>query len=156
MASYFDDHNCNPTSGSSGPSPQDNWLALARLLLDTGLAVDMDMDYTSIFGLPKLPGASKQFITSLPDPRDSVEDDEKCSICLEKLVKEPATPKELPCGHIFHKQCIIPWVTRVASCPLCKGDLPTDDVNYEEFKRQKKRKAAREFEIQELHNSMFS
>lgn len=156
MACYFDDHNCSPTNENIRATPQDNYLSLARLLLDTGIAVDMDMDYTSMFGLPKLPGASKEFISSLPQPTAEVDDEEKCTICLEKLINTPGNPQQLPCKHIFHRQCIIPWISRVSNCPLCKADLPTDDSNYEEFKRQKKRKAAREVEIKELHNSMFS
>jgi len=43
-----------------------------------------------------------------------------CSICLEEFT---ATEKlrQLPCNHLFHTSCILPWLTQQnPSCPLCK------------------------------------
>ncbi|XP_016579483.1 probable E3 ubiquitin-protein ligase ZFP1 isoform X1 [Capsicum annuum] len=50
---------------------------------------------------------------------DKDEDGKRCSICLEDFV-----PKELvtvtPCSHMFHEDCIVPWVTNHGSCPVCR------------------------------------
>jgi hypothetical protein len=45
--------------------------------------------------------------------------DNTCSICLEPLTENVATA--LPCGHRFHKDCIVNWLVRSqGKCPNCK------------------------------------
>jgi hypothetical protein len=45
--------------------------------------------------------------------------DNTCSICLEPLTQNVATA--LPCGHRFHKDCIVNWLARSqGKCPNCK------------------------------------
>lgn len=47
-----------------------------------------------------------------------------CAICKEDYSAEVIVRK-LPCGHIFHGDCVIPWLKRVASCPMCrKNPIP--------------------------------
>ncbi|KAJ1986291.1 E3 ubiquitin-protein ligase rnf13 [Coemansia spiralis] len=46
-----------------------------------------------------------------------------CVICLEEYVVDDEV-RVLPCGHVFHDQCITPWLLRPKSkfheCPMCK------------------------------------
>jgi hypothetical protein len=43
-----------------------------------------------------------------------------CSICLDDFEKDEQLCV-LPCGHLHHTECILPWLTtRNANCPLCK------------------------------------
>jgi hypothetical protein len=45
-------------------------------------------------------------------------DDEQCSICLNKL---EGACKTLPCGHVFHRRCILQWKrTGHHTCPYCR------------------------------------
>lgn len=157
MASYYDEHNCPELAAGEEP---DHWLHLARLLLDSGLAVDLEMEFSRIFGDDEMPGAGKSFIDSLPEAADLKDD--QCAICLSNMIvgkdssgEKKGSIKQLPCSHTFHKDCIIPWITRVASCPLCKYELPTDDDRFEEYKKQKKRAKERDAMLEELHGSMF-
>ncbi|XP_055823332.1 uncharacterized protein LOC129891882 isoform X2 [Solanum dulcamara] len=58
-------------------------------------------------------------ITTNESSKDKDEDGKRCSICLEDFV-----PKEMvtvtPCRHMFHEDCIVPWVKSHGSCPVCR------------------------------------
>lgn len=47
------------------------------------------------------------------------EDGKRCAICLEDF-----EPKEMvvitPCNHMFHEECIIPWLQSQGQCPVCR------------------------------------
>lgn len=42
------------------------------------------------------------------------------------------------------------------SCPFCRHEMPTDDENYEAYKKAKKRAEQSQNDLDALHNSMFS
>ncbi|KAF7597038.1 hypothetical protein BBP40_010512 [Aspergillus hancockii] len=47
-----------------------------------------------------------------------------CAICLDDFVPHTSTVRELPCGHIFHVECIDASLTRNSClCPLCKKSV---------------------------------
>ena len=153
MASYFDEHNCEPFEIGEQP---DHLLHLARLLLDSGLGVEFQLEFERIFGDVdgrKQPPASKSFIENLRSTNEFARD-EKCSICLKEFEKD--LTKELPCYHKFCENCIKQWLQLVNTCPMCRIELPTDDQDYEEYKKQKQRTKQRKLDLDDLHNSMFS
>ena len=48
------------------------------------------------------------------------EQEDNCSICLEKL-NTSETCKLKSCGHYYHTKCIIQWLTEEKNiCPLCR------------------------------------
>lgn len=51
----------------------------------------------------------------------------ECAICKEDM-KEGRDVCKLPCNHLFHWMCILPWLRKRNTCPCCRGRLPTDDV----------------------------
>ncbi|KAH7866172.1 hypothetical protein Vadar_016709 [Vaccinium darrowii] len=57
----------------------------------------------------------------------------ECAICKEEM-KEGRDVCELPCEHLFHWICILPWLKKRNTCPCCRYRLPTDDV-YGEIER---------------------
>ena len=58
-----------------------------------------------------------------PEITDENDEAACCAICLEEFELGEKV-RVLPCGHKFHEDCLIPWLTeRHASCPLCKMDV---------------------------------
>jgi E3 ubiquitin-protein ligase RNF115/126 len=54
----------------------------------------------------------------------------ECSVCKEDFEK---TQKliYLPCRHLYHDECILPWLKERNSCPTCRFELPSEDVDYD-------------------------
>lgn len=80
------------------------------------------------------PPASKAAVDSLPEIRISEEllalDWAHCAVCKDSFeLGSPA--KQLPCKHLYHAGCILPWLDLRNSCPVCRYELPTDDDDYE-------------------------
>ncbi|KAI5067050.1 hypothetical protein GOP47_0017578 [Adiantum capillus-veneris] len=58
------------------------------------------------------------------------DDSATCPVCKDRMeLGEMA--KELPCQHLYHESCILPWLDFRNSCPVCRFELPTDDPDYE-------------------------
>lgn len=57
-----------------------------------------------------------------------------CAICKDSLTVGIVV-NQLPCLHLYHPLCIKPWLSSRNSCPLCRFELPTDDMEYENRKQ---------------------
>jgi len=60
----------------------------------------------------------------------------ECSICLME-VNEGQDTILLPCGHMFHDKCVTKWLEIHNTCPLCRFELPTDNIDYERQRNQR-------------------
>lgn len=63
----------------------------------------------------------KRRITSIPSSfYDHSIKETSCSICLNDFCKGEKV-SVLPCGHVFHYQCIVPWLGKQSKvCPVCR------------------------------------
>ncbi|KAL6606419.1 hypothetical protein ACP70R_042072 [Stipagrostis hirtigluma subsp. patula] len=80
------------------------------------------------------PPAAKAAVAALPDvtvSADMMQADggAQCAVCMDDF-RLGAAAKQLPCKHVFHKDCILPWLDLHSSCPVCRFELPTDDPDY--------------------------
>ena len=48
-----------------------------------------------------------------------------CCICLSDISKGEETVL-LPCGHMFHCSCTMPWLKKNNTCPVCRFELPAE------------------------------
>ncbi|GAA0144296.1 ubiquitin-protein ligase [Lithospermum erythrorhizon] len=80
------------------------------------------------------PPASKSAIDGLPDIKITEDllasDSYQCAVCKDSFELSEVA-KQIPCKHIYHKDCILPWLELHNSCPVCRFELPTDDPDYE-------------------------
>ncbi|CAI9758727.1 unnamed protein product [Fraxinus pennsylvanica] len=85
------------------------------------------------------PPAAKSVVENLPlvvltkeevgENNDSV----VCTVCKDEVaIGEKVT--RMPCCHLYHGDCILPWLKIRNTCPVCRYELPTDDVDYEKRK----------------------
>ena len=49
-----------------------------------------------------------------------------CAVCLCDMKDDEICRKTL-CNHVFHKDCIDPWMNKHKNCPLCRHNLEKDD-----------------------------
>ncbi|KAK8658391.1 hypothetical protein V6N13_036598 [Hibiscus sabdariffa] len=80
------------------------------------------------------PPASKSAIDTLPSVKimksGLSSEFNQCAVCMDEF-EEGTEAKQMPCKHLYHKDCIVPWLELHNSCPVCRHELPTDDPDYE-------------------------
>ncbi|KAL6643246.1 hypothetical protein ACP70R_021427 [Stipagrostis hirtigluma subsp. patula] len=81
------------------------------------------------------PPAAKSALTALPDvvvteAMVAAAEGAECAVCKEDFSPGEGA-KQMPCKHIYHADCIVPWLELHNSCPICRFELPTDDPDYE-------------------------
>jgi hypothetical protein len=89
---------------------------------------------------PRQPPAAAGALQSMPvlkvTENDLEEENSECTICLEKLSAGDSALR-IPCGHIFHEDCVRKWLQSNNQCPMCRYELPTDDASSEQGRRER-------------------
>ncbi|KAJ2556479.1 hypothetical protein EV175_001976 [Coemansia sp. RSA 1933] len=98
------------------------------------------------------PPASREFIRTLPTVvrKEGASDGEaiSCTICNEDAFgassSDADTVTKLPCKHYYHRECVKPWLELHNTCPMCRFEVPSDDPQWLEKKREDERRDAAE------------
>jgi hypothetical protein len=62
------------------------------------------------------------------DDDDDEDVDELCSTCLEPYDAVSNPRMWTKCGHHFHFQCVVSWLERKETCPICETRIDADDL----------------------------
>ncbi|XP_029561505.1 E3 ubiquitin-protein ligase RNF126 [Salmo trutta] len=71
------------------------------------------------------PPADRERIKNLPSiqiTEEHVGSSLECSVCKEDY-SVGETVRQLPCNHLFHNDCIVPWLEQHDTCPVCRKSL---------------------------------
>lgn len=71
------------------------------------------------------PPADKEKIQALPTvpvTEEHVGSGLECPVCKEDYALGESV-RQLPCNHLFHDSCIVPWLEQHDSCPVCRKSL---------------------------------
>ncbi|MFS7965124.1 putative transcription factor C2H2 family [Helianthus anomalus] len=107
---------------------------MSELLIESGFDRLLEqLSQIDISGLNRneQPPASKSAIESMPTIEVNnihVSKESHCAICIEAF-DLGAEAREMPCKHLYHSDCILPWLTLRNSCPVCRHELPTDSTD---------------------------
>ncbi|XP_017884538.1 E3 ubiquitin-protein ligase RNF126 isoform X2 [Ceratina calcarata] len=73
-------------------------------------------------GPPPLPRKQIDEIPTITVGELHVDSKLQCSVCWEDFkLSEPV--KQLPCLHLYHAPCIVPWLELHGTCPICRQHL---------------------------------
>lgn len=61
-----------------------------------------------------------------------MQDADVCAICQESVSSDAGGVCLHGCGHRFHGHCVVPWLQRNRSCPLCRNELSDSDESDDE------------------------
>ncbi|XP_015578080.1 probable E3 ubiquitin-protein ligase RHC1A [Ricinus communis] len=72
------------------------------------------------------PPASSSSIDAMPTIKITqrhLRTDSHCPVCKDKF-ELGSEARQMPCNHMYHSDCIVPWLVQHNSCPVCRQELP--------------------------------
>lgn len=100
--------------------------SMSEFLMGSGFDRLLDQLLQLEISGPDHPPASKAAIESMPVVTigtGHVSTESHCAVCKEPF-RLHSEARQMPCRHIYHADCILPWLSLRNSCPVCRHQLP--------------------------------
>lgn len=84
------------------------------------------LEQLSVNGRQGPPPAPRSAIDAMPTIRITqrhMNTDSHCPVCQDEF-ELGCEARQMPCNHIYHSDCIVPWLVQHNSCPVCRLELP--------------------------------
>ncbi|KAK6127176.1 hypothetical protein DH2020_039060 [Rehmannia glutinosa] len=94
---------------------------------------------------PPASRSSMDALSTVKISKKHVRADSTCAVCKERF-ELGSQVKKLPCKHLYHSDCIVPWLEQRSSCPVCRQPLTsrqTADESSVESPRERNRSRRR-------------
>ncbi|XP_051143122.1 probable E3 ubiquitin-protein ligase RHC1A [Andrographis paniculata] len=75
-------------------------------------------------GPPPAPRSAIDAMPTIKITQRHLNTDAHCPVCQEKF-ELGSKARQMPCDHIYHSDCIVPWLVEHNSCPVCRVELPS-------------------------------
>ena len=72
------------------------------------------------------PPATRSSIDAMPTIKITqrhLRSDSHCPVCKDRF-ELGSEARQMPCNHIYHSDCIVPWLVQHNSCPVCRQEMP--------------------------------
>lgn len=84
------------------------------------------IEQLSMNGRQGPPPAPRSAIDAMPTIRITqrhTSADSHCPVCQDEF-ELGCEARQMPCNHLYHSDCIVPWLVQHNSCPVCRLELP--------------------------------
>lgn len=71
---------------------------------------------------PPAPRSAIEAMPTVKITRNHLQRDSHCPVCKDRF-KLGMEVRQMPCNHIYHSDCIVPWLVQHNSCPVCRHVL---------------------------------
>ncbi|KAK9735883.1 hypothetical protein RND81_04G234900 [Saponaria officinalis] len=73
-------------------------------------------------GPPPAPRSAIDGMPTIKITPSHLQTDSHCPVCKDRF-ELGSEARQMPCRHIYHSDCIVPWLVRHNSCPVCRQEM---------------------------------
>ncbi|XP_021734292.1 probable E3 ubiquitin-protein ligase RHC1A [Chenopodium quinoa] len=73
-------------------------------------------------GPPPAPRTAIDAMPIVKITRAHIQTDSHCPVCKDQF-ELGTEARQMPCNHMYHSDCIVPWLVQHNSCPVCRHEL---------------------------------